>query len=101
MHASPELNALPLPPGDRNLAEHEAALFRWFAKYERMVQARAGLDARTASLDQYGARRVGAAWEIPTRWERLASASTGKPPARATHADLTNVEDIASVIAVH
>lgn len=75
LHTSQELNALRMPAADAQLAEHEVTLFRWFARYERMVQEQIGLDARAAVLDQYGDRRVGAAGEIPKQWERLASAA--------------------------
>lgn len=52
---------------------HEAALFRWFADYERQIHARVGQRAREATLERYGSRKLGPSVAIPDMWVALAA----------------------------
>lgn len=72
LHAVPELHGLcrGRPAAD---PLDQAALFRWFADYERRIRASVGLSAREATLDLYGARKLASAAVIPDMWDALAT----------------------------
>ncbi|MCO5222837.1 MAG: hypothetical protein M9947_14865 [Thermomicrobiales bacterium] len=75
LHSVPELHRLcHRDEDDAGLPVRQAALFRWFADYERNALDHMGLPERNAMLAQWTHRRACPVTEIPERWERMASA---------------------------